>query len=137
MPAIGHMRSGKGSRATVGGVNMRKTDWEADYQADDLDTTNFESAGFDQGTVGIVSCPWTLKGCWDAQQNEYDDPPGLFPRDDLGLVKLYTSVSDNVFWSLPTNRVISGKNSTSVKQLVMFEASCKTNGSFTRPTGSV
>lgn len=136
MPAVGKMRAGKNARATVAGTNMRKTDWETDFQADDIDSTNFESGGFDQGTVGITSCPWTLKGPWDASLNDYDDPPGLYPRDDLGLVRLYTNTGDNVFWNLPNNRVLSAKNSVSVRQLVMFEASCKTQGSFSRPTGS-
>lgn len=138
MAQIGHQRHGKQSRITFEATNLRFTDWDTDYQAPEADTTNFESGGFEQGTVGIVVLAWNVSGPWDAQQNSYDDPPGFFPRDSAGALKFYENVSDNVFHSSTANRIMSAKNSASVKDLVKFSASGKSQGAvYTAPTGSV
>lgn len=98
---------------------------------------NFESMGYDQGTIGIIGCDWDSKGDWQAHNNFYDQPPGIFPRDDLKNVLLYENVADNVFWNFYWNRVLSAKNGNPVRGLVSFEWSSKTNGFFSPPTGSV
>lgn len=137
MATAGHQRSGKGSRVTVEAVNMRVKQYQVDAKGDDLDTTNFESDGYDQGTTGILGCDWSIDGDWDAEINGFTDPPGLYPRPDLGAVALYTNLVDNIGWAFPANRVISSKNGSQVKGLVTFGATCKTQGSgFTTPSGS-
>lgn len=139
MAAVGHQRAGKNSRWIVAGTTIRAKSWSVTWRGDDLDTTNMESQGEEQGTIGVNVREWQGAFDWDAQQNAYDSPPGLYPRDDLGLVKMYESVSDNVFWSIATNRVLSAANSAEVKGLVQFNASGKSNGpgAATAPTGSV
>lgn len=138
MAAVGHFRAAKGSRASVEGVVLRKSTWEVTYRGDDLDTTTFESAGFDQGTIGIVGIDWSLGANWDAQANNLDDPPGLFPRDNLGPVILFENVSDNVFWNIGQSRVISSKNGAEVRGLVTFSTEGKSNGTgILQPTGSI
>lgn len=133
----GKQRSAKGSRISVGNVNLNLAEWDATHRGDDLDTTNFESGGVEQGTIGIEVVEYDLKGDWDAGRNPFDSPPGLYPRDDLLTVRLYENVSDNCFWAFPTSRVISARNSAQIRGKVVFEASCKSNGTFTKPTGSV
>ncbi len=140
MSANGHFRAGKNSRVDVGAgpTHLTAESWDVDYHTDNLETINFECSGIDQGTIGILYVDWNLSANWDALQNKYDDPPGLFPRDNLGSVKFYENVSDNVFHSLPANRVISAKNSANVKDLVKFQASGKIQGTgYANPTGSV
>ena len=138
MASVGHWRAGKGSRTTVEGQNLKKSKWDITYSADDLDTNTFEGNGVDQGEIGILMIDWNLGGNWDAQLNALSDPPGLYPRSDLGDVKFYTSISDNVFWDLPNNRVLSSKNGAEVRGLVTFESSGKIQGSpINLPTGSV
>ncbi len=134
---VGKARSGKGGRVTINAVALYLKEWNVDYKGDDLDTTNFESQGFDQGTIGIIGCDWDSKGDWQAGANFYDNPPGIYPRDDLKTVLLYENVADNVFWNFPWNRVLSAKNGNPVRGLVSFEWSSKTNGMFAAPTGSV
>lgn len=136
MAAIGHFLSGKGSGALIEGTFVRKSDWDLDSSGDDIDTTTFESLGFDQGLVGIIAGPWTIKGGFDASINDFDDPPGFFPRDDMGAVKLYLSKSFNSFHSMPANRVLSAKTASTVKGMVTIDASCKTNGIYALASGS-
>lgn len=137
MSISGKARSAKGSRAAVGSTILNYSEWTTDLKGDDLDTTNFESLGFDQGIVGIIGCDWTLKGPWDAGRNAYDDPPGLYPRPDLANVTLYYNVADNVLWTFPLSRVLSAKVNAPVRGLVDFAVDCKSQGTFSLPTGSV
>lgn len=135
---VGHFRAAKGSRITIVGTPMRKSVWDLTLRGDDLDDTTFESSGIEQGTIGIVAIDWSMGTNWDASANNLDSPPGLYPRDDLGDVKFYMNLSDNVFWDLPQNRVLSSKCGAEVKGLVSFSTDGKLNGpgqSF--PTGSV
>jgi hypothetical protein len=138
--AAGKQRAGKNSRVTIAATNLKLASWKATWRGDDIDTTNFESSGADQGTIGIIGTDWTVSGLWDAGVNFYDSPPGLYPRDDLGALKFYTNVTDNVYHSLATNRVISAENGAEVKQAVNFSASGKAQGcvmSGSIPMGSV
>jgi hypothetical protein len=138
--AVGKQRAGKNSRVVVGATNLNFANWRCTWRGDDLDTTNFESAGFEQGTIGVVVAEWTMGGDWDAGRNNYDNPPGLYPRDDLGQVKFFENVTDaTVFHNIATNRVLSAENGAEVKGKVTFTANGKSQGvSFSGlPAGSV
>lgn len=138
MSAVGKQRAGKNSRVQIAGTNLRHANWKANYKGDDLDTTNFESAGLEQGTIGVIVIEWSTGGDWDASINSYDSPPGLYPRDDLGTVKFFENVTDNVGWTITANRVLSAENGAEVKGKVTFNSSGKSQGSgVTVPTGSV
>ncbi len=135
----GHFKSGKGGRETVNGVNLTLQEWSYSRKGDDVDTTNFESGGADQGLVGVLSTDLSSKGLFDAQQNPLGaDPPGLVPRDDLMNTKFFTNVTDNMFLYVPQSRVLSAENSCVVRQGVTFSWSGKSNGSGVLvPTGTV
>lgn len=138
MAAVGHQRAGKFSRVQVAAVNLRMANWKATYRGDDLDTTNMESGGTEQGTIGVIVIEWTLGGDWDASINAFDNPPGLYPRDDLGTIRFFENVADNVGYLIPASRVLSAENGAEVKQKVTFSASGKSQGLGTvPPTGSV
>ena len=143
MAAVGKQRAGKNSRVQVVATNLRMANWKTTRKGDDLDTTNFESGGEEQGTIGVTVTEWTLGGDWDASVNAFDSPPGLYPRDDLGTVKFFENVTDNVGYTITANRVISAENGADVKQKVTFSANGKSQGTVggvpvtTLPTGSV
>lgn len=139
MAAVGKQRAGKNSRVQVGVTNLRHANWRATWRGDDLDTTNFESLT-EQGTIGTIVCEWQTGGDWDASINSFDSPPGFYPRDDMGQIKFYENVADNIGHVLATNRVLSAENGADVKQKVTFTASGKSQGvsfSPSLPTGSV
>jgi hypothetical protein len=133
MPVTGAARSGKGSRISANGTNLNQSEWNTDFKGDDLDTTVFESQGYDEGTIGIEGVDWDFKGRWDAIQNFYNSPPGIFPQDQYPNLIFYESVSDNVFWLVTLARILSAKNGATVRGLVTFESSGKSNGSFVIP----
>lgn len=141
MAVSGKQRAGKNSRVQIVATNLKLANWKCTWAGDDIDTTHFECAGADQGTIGIIKTDWNCGGQWDAAVNAYDSPPGLYPRDDLGAIKFYENVSDNVYHNLATNRVISAENGAEVKGAVTFSATGKAQGvamsSSTLPTGSI
>jgi hypothetical protein len=140
MPAVGKQRSGKNSRIQVAATNLRMATWKSTWQGDDLDTVNMESAGADQGLIGVIGNIWSLSGDWDASINSFDSPPGLYPRDDMGAIRFFENVADNVGHYLPTNRVISADNGAEAKGKVTFGANGKSQGvsmAVGLPTGSV
>jgi|SRR6516164_4294916 hypothetical protein len=136
MSISGKARSAKGARAVVGSTILNYSEWNVELKGDDLDTTNFESQGFEQGIIGIIGCNWSLKAPWDAAQNGYDDPPGFYPRPDLVNFKVFTNVADNVFWLFPLSRVLSAKLNAPVRALVDWNVDGRSNGTFSLPTGS-
>jgi hypothetical protein len=133
----GYQRSSKNSRVVVGGENLKNNKWTAEETGDDLDTVNFESSGLDEGIKGIFGVAITYGGDWDAAYNFFDDPPGIYPRDDLQDLQLYLNVADDTFWDFYYSRINSCNNSSSVRDKVSFDASGKSQGDYTRPTGSV
>lgn len=133
----GYQRAGKNSRVQINATNLKKARWNVNENLEEIDTVNFESGGYDEGIGGISGCDWSLGGLWDANKNAFDDPPGLYPRDDLATLRFYENVTDNVRWSFTYARVRSATNGAEVRQGVTFESSGKSQGSFTRPTGSV
>ena len=128
MAFVGGQLAGKNSRVIVAGVVLRMASWKATWHGDDLDTTNFESAGTDQGAIGVIGTDWNIGGDWNSAQNFYTAPPGLYPRDDLGQLFLYERFSDPIYHSLAYNRVISAENGSEVRGKVSFSATGKANG---------
>lgn len=135
--STGKQRAGKGSRVSVGSENLAFAKWSTNYKGDDLDTVNFESEGYDEGILSVIGVEISFGGSWDAGNNPYDDPPGLFPRDDLTGLAFFENVTDNVGWEFPYARLRSANNGVEVKGLVSFDASGMSQGAFTPPTGSV
>lgn len=133
----GHFRSGKNSRAQCGTSpqNMTQANWTADYAGEDLDVTNFESNGYDEGICGVLSLAWSLSGRWNAAQNPFADPPGLFPTDEGDSLNLFVNVSDSTSYGMTQFRCKSSKVTTSAKGAVDFESSGMSQGSFTTPSG--
>ncbi len=129
----GWQRSGKAARINVGTSILTYAKWEASWVTDDLDTTNFTSEGIEEGISGIESSDWSFSGAWDAGTPPYDDPPGVYPRDDLQDLQLVTNLTDGTYFSYPYARVRSTKVGADVKGLVTWEASGKNQGDFDVP----
>ena len=130
----GHFRAGKTSRAQVNAQNMTTASWTATYTGVDLPVTNFESGGFDEGIIGVLSLTWSLSGRWNAAQNPNANPPGLFPTDGGTNMNLYVSTSDNTAYQMPIFRCFSGAASTTASGAVDFQANGMSNGTFSVPT---
>lgn len=135
---MGYQRSGKLTRIMINGVRLSMASWEVDPEGVDLNSNNFESHGFDQGTIGFIKARWQFSGDWDAGLNSFEDPPGLYMRDDLANLLFYNNTQDKVLWSFPIARVLRARNSAVTNRgKVHFEASGVSNGPFLYPAGSV
>jgi hypothetical protein len=139
MGVVGKQRAGKGCRLQVDNVDLRATNMDWNSRTDDLDTSNYECEGFEQGTVGIFGNDLNVEAYWDASTNPIDvnTAPGIYPRDNLPNVLAYQSVNDDTFWQAELARVLSCSTSHPVRGLVGFKASMKSNGGAENPTGSV
>lgn len=129
---------GKGARCQVGQplTTLFIKECNVEDHADDQDTTNFESGGFDCGTEAIEGCTLDSRGDWDAGLNRFTDvpgsPPGILPRDDLPQ-RYYINVDDDDYWDFPYTRVLSAKTAIPTRALISFDWSSKSNGPFGRP----
>lgn len=125
---------GNGARCQVGSplTTLFVKEANVDLHGDDLDTTNFESAGYDCGTTGIEGCSIETRGDWDAALNRFDQPPGLFIRDDLPQ-RYYINTSDGHYWDYTYTRILSAKTAIPTRSLISFDWSSKSNGPFSLP----
>ncbi len=139
MAVSGKQRAGKGCRLSVAGVILRATNIDWQGRGDDLDTTNYECNGQEQGTIGIFGDDMNVEAYWDASANPIDSnvAPGIYPRDNLANVYAYINVVDNTFWLAALARVLTCSTSHPVRGLVGFKASMKSNAGRTIPAGSV
>jgi hypothetical protein len=133
----GIQRSGKTSELSVQGVLLTQSKWSCIYSGVDLPTLNFQSAGLDEGILGPEGLRWEFSGDWDAGTNSYDDPPGVYPRDNLPNLLMILNPVDAQVFDMPYARVRSSTVATDVNGLVTFQASGMSQGPFTVPTGSV
>jgi hypothetical protein len=139
----GSQRAAKTSRVIVGADNLTFASWSANVTGEDFPTVNFESYDaatdqtYDEGILGPLTCEIKFGGDWDAGDNPYDDPPGLFPRDDLAGVQFQESRLDGVGWDFPYIRVRSAENGAEIKGKVLFSVGGKNQGPFTFPSGSI
>lgn len=72
--------AGKNTSVTVGEGTLFANNYTYDTNGAELDVTNFESNGFREVIIGILSGSWSISGFWNTSFG--DDPPGLYPRDD-------------------------------------------------------
>src|SRR5262245_25363193 len=139
----GKQRSAKTSRILINTQPLAFASWEVNLTGDDLDTVNFESYNvplaqtFDEGILGVYNAAIRFGGDWDAGTNPYDDPPGLFPRDNLANVSFQESRLDLVGWTFPYIRLRTATNGGQVRGKVTFNCDGKNQGPFGFPTGSV
>lgn len=139
----GKQRAGKASRITIGADSLTFSSYEVNLTIEDYPTPNFESyvaandTTYDEGVSGPLSADIRFGGDWDAGTNPLDEPPGLYPRDDLEDVQFFTNRTDAVNWDFSYIRLRSCTNGSDVRGKVTFNCSGKNQGPFTFPTGSV
>src|ERR1700722_609509 len=130
-------RSGKNSAVIVTATTLAMAKWTITNKGVDLDTTNFTSAGYQEGILGPIGLEWSLGGLWDAGTNPNADPPGLYPRDNLSALQLVVNVADATAYVMTFARVRSAVTGTTVTTAVAFDASGMNQGPFTIPVTEV
>lgn len=140
----GYQRASKASQVTVGGTSLAFSSWKADVDGQDTETTNFESyvlasdTTYREGILGPIVCNITFGGDWDAALNPLEDPPGLYPRDDLANLAFVVNRTDANFWDFPYARLRSaGSGASDVSSAISFDCGGMSQGPFVFPLGSV
>ena len=129
----GSFLAGKNSRVRSSGQDLTANTWSATYNGIDLDVTNFESNGFDEGIKGVEKLTWSLDAAWNTAQNPNDDPPGLFPTDGGTDLIMYVNTADADGYNMPLYRVFNGTAGATAKGNVTFRADGCSQGTFTAP----
>lgn len=135
MAATGTPYSGKDGAVDIGGLKLNLDHWEANYKVTDLDSYNFQSGGFGQGSFGKHEIEGKASGFWDAGQNPQASPPKIRPGLYLTNMKLYLNKTDNIYISLPVVRITGVPFTAAVDELVKYEFSFKSHGTFDLPGG--
>lgn len=131
----GKQLAGKNSKILVDNTVMNHSSWLANYRTGDIDLTNFDSATNSEGIKTLNKVELSFGGDWDALSNPYDDPPGLFPRDDLPNLKFYHEATGTVLWDFEFARIRSASNGAEVRGKINFSCSGMSQGAFLIPAG--
>ena len=136
----GTQRAAKTSRVLVGSTFLTFASFEATATGAEIPTTNFSSynaaraESFAEGIMGVLSSDFKFGGGWDAGFRPTQNPPGLYPRDDLATVQLMTSRLEGTIWDYPLARIRSVTNSGEVEGIVAFNVTdAKNQGPFSYP----
>lgn len=129
--------AGKYSAITVGSTALTHSEWSASYKGEDLDVTNFESNGYKESIIGILSLDWDLKGVWNTSQIG-SSPPLLYPTD-AGQNLILTPGLPGAFaggnsYNLPQYVCTEGGAKTTANGAVEFTARGHSQGKFTPAT---
>ncbi len=150
MAVVGSFRSGKASRIQVGtGTFLTENHWDVTETGDMQDTTNFEcfttdfgSSGITggrtmtQGLIGNESADVSAGGNWDANQNPYEDPPGIFISDQGPTTLLYINRVDNTFFGFDETLITQAAIGVDQDGVVTFAWKFKNQGPWSRPEGN-
>jgi hypothetical protein len=123
-------------RSGAGATTITAKKWTVRMEADELDTSNFEGAGFKDRITGLIGCDVTVELDLDAAVNYFEATPGWVPGTTVATLKLYLNDTSGSFWDFPSVRFISCDVSADVKGLLTASYSFKTKGTFTDPTGT-
>ncbi len=129
------VRSGSG----VATVTAKK--WSVDVDADEIEVSNFEAAGFSDTITGLLRASITIeldldgasgKNPWDSANTNVYWRPG----QDVTSLTLYFNDTSGPSWIFPSARVTKSSNPMDVKQSGQATFMLKNRGTFTFPAGA-
>ena len=127
--------SAKNAKVRIGANTLTAKQWTVTPEADELDTTNFEGAGFYEWITGIKKITITIDFDIDAAQNNYS-VLGLTAGATVSTLKLYWQNDSGPYWDVPTSRVKTAPNPMNVKEAGKCSVTLIGSGTFTAPTGN-
>lgn len=85
--------SGKFARITVDGLNLIATRWSINFKADELDTSQFRTAGSGDWRGGVQDADISFDAFWDSLVDPHATPPNLRPGTTHQII-LNPSIGD-------------------------------------------
>ena len=139
----GFQIAGKSAAVVTNSNVLAYSSWSSEIKGQDLETLNFTSydvladQSYGEGIIGSIEASVKFGGDWDAGDNSLtNNPPGLYPRDDLPDTQFFTNVNAAIFWQFPWIRLRSSHNGAEVKGKVTFDTSGMSQGLFIPPVGN-
>lgn len=129
-------RSAKNAKVRIGAATFTAKVWNVVNKSDKLDTTNFESGGYETSTFGIESAEVSIEADWDGAANPFDSPPALTPGASVSTVKLYLNDTTGPYWSFPTLNLFEANCTANVRETLKISIKGSGHGTFVRPTGA-
>ncbi len=147
---VGNFRSGKGARISVAGLPLTQAVWEVHETGVKLPTNNFEcfttalgSTGngggrsFTQGLIGFETATGKCTGNWNQAINPFDDPPGLYNRDDGPLIVCMFNVIDENNYEFPETLLYDCADvKCNCEGLISYDFAWENQGEYARPQGT-
>jgi hypothetical protein len=113
--------------------------WNVDAQTDMLPTTNMESGGYKDRIGGNSDATVTIEGWYDIGANMFDDPLDLQDGEEVKDVLLYINNDGDEApcWNFPLMIVEKATVSGDVTDLIKYNLTLHSKGTFSYPTGNV
>lgn len=127
--------SGKLGKVTVGVTDINITGWTLDFEAEALETTNTNTAGFYSSIMGIESARGTFTANWDSAAQATDNPPDLTPGTTPAKVRLYIGDPAGAnFFDCTSVMILGCSVSSTVRGLVSYTCNFECTGAWVYPT---
>jgi hypothetical protein len=124
----------KNAKVRIGAFTITANAWNVDPTAARLKTTNFESAGFEEGITGIRNIKFTIELDDNAAQNTFDIP---IKAGTIGTsaILLYENDTTSPFWSITSPHYETLPMKAGVEDSMKLTISGSGNGQWLYPTG--
>lgn len=126
-------------RIGAGAATVTAKAWNVEPDADELDVSNFEGAGYSDVIAGLINARITIELDLDGQAgaNIWDTPPTLRPGTTLSTVRLYVNDTTGPSWLFSSALVLASPNNMNVKEAAKATIRLRAKGSFSYPTGTM
>lgn len=132
--------SAKNSRVVIGGIAVASKQWTVNVEADELETTNFESGGFHENIAGIRKLTFSIELDYNASLNLHEAGGGtVLAGSIISSIKLYINApaaAQGPFWLLSYAFIKSVSPRADVKSTYSVTIQGNATGTFTYPTGA-
>lgn len=118
------------AKVRIGTVVFTANKWTVTPTGDELDTTNFEGAGFGDRIIGVVDCEAVVEADWDSAANNF---ALVFPGAVLSTVKLYLNDTTGSFYSFPVVLVTQTPTTAEVRGKLQLTITFKNKGIYAMP----
>lgn len=126
-------------RCGAGAATLTAKSWTVTVEADELDVTNFESAGLTYVIGGVKKMTVQIEIDWDGQSNPFEGSLSFVAGTTLTTIKLYVNDTSGPYWSIPSLFIRSVSNPMEVRQsarVTINGTATAAGATFVYPTGT-
>ena len=110
-------------------------EWSVEHDVGEIDTSNFEGAGYTDRIAGLKDVTITLTMDYDSGANPLDIT-GFYPGSNVTNLRLYLNDTTSPYWSFPSAICLKVSEPAKVKEGMPITFTLKNKGTFSLPTGN-